>query len=414
MRALLRDPLAGFSAAVRPALKIDLSAAALLTIFTGLTVPFNGLILRRDLGATPLQLAVLASAGAAFGLLSLVWVRLMHGRAPLPYAVWPGFVARGLFLLVPLLHSAASFVAVLVAGNVLVSVTEPANASVIQQVYPTEQRGRALATVKLLAGVLAVVVALLAGRLLGWFSYRLVFPLAALAGMAASLRYRRMPVPSEPMEATCERPGLAAAMATVREDGRFRRLLATQFVFGFGIWLQVPANPIMLTDVLGASTSQIGVFVAVAATTGMLASGSWGRIVDRVSSVRALRVVYAAGAMTPIVLCLAHTPWLVVATSMTDSAMSTGLDTVWMLTLIEAGGPRRTAQYVGISATLAGIRGVIAPLLSAVIIEHLGVRAVYVIAALCMTSALALLSTTVRAPRRSARTLDDAVSALAR
>lgn len=381
---------------VRQALKIDVSAALLLTVFTGFTLPFNGLILRRELGATPLQLSVLASAGAAFGLLSLLWVRLLHGRQPLAFAVWPGFLARSLFLLVPFVQSAWSFVAILVATNLLTSMTEPAHASVVQSIYPQAQRARAIATVRLVAGVLAVALALVAGQALGWLSYRVVFPLAALAGMAASIRYWKMPVPPDPSDAPQERPGVRAALTTLREDARFRRLLAAHFVFGLGIWVQMPANPIILHDVLRASTSQIGIFVAVSALAGMAANGSWGRIVDRFSSVTALRTVYTIGAITPIVLYLARSPWLMVLTSATEAVMATGLETVWMLTVIESAGGRRTAQYVGISATLAGIRGVIAPLVSGLVIEYLGVHFVYLIAAVCMAWAVILVSATLR------------------
>jgi hypothetical protein len=76
--------------------------------------------------------------------------------------------------------------------------------------------------------------------------------------------------------------------------------------------------------------------------------------------------------------------------------MATGLDTVWTLTLIESAGGRRTAQYVGISATLAGLRGVTAPLVSGLVIEYVGVHAVYLMASVFMASAVIMLSTTLR------------------
>ena len=52
-----------FSPEIRQALRVDISATLLFTVFAGLTSPFIGLILRRELGATPLQLAVMSSAG---------------------------------------------------------------------------------------------------------------------------------------------------------------------------------------------------------------------------------------------------------------------------------------------------------------------------------------------------------------
>src|SRR3989442_7885537 len=99
-----------FSPEIRRALRIDISATLLFTVFAGLTGPFIGLILRAELGATPLQLAVMSSAGGACLLLSLLWAPAFHGRPPLPYLVSPGFVDRGAVLPVPLLNSAWSVV----------------------------------------------------------------------------------------------------------------------------------------------------------------------------------------------------------------------------------------------------------------------------------------------------------------
>ncbi len=60
-----------FSPGIRTALRIDIAAAVLLAVFAGLTGPFVGLILRRDLGATPFQLSVMSAATGASLLLSL-------------------------------------------------------------------------------------------------------------------------------------------------------------------------------------------------------------------------------------------------------------------------------------------------------------------------------------------------------
>ena len=64
--------------------------------------------------------------------------------------------------------------------------------------------------------------------------------------------------------------------------------------------------------------------------------------------------------------------------------MATGLDLVWMLAVIEFAGPGRTAQYAAIASTLAGIRGVLGPLLGAMLIETLGLQALYFASAALM------------------------------
>src|SRR5437879_12337084 len=99
-----------FSPGIRRALRVDVSAALLFAVFASLTTPFIGLILRRELGATPLHLSVMSAAGGGCLLLSLAWARALGNRPPLPYLVSPPFVARALFLLPPLASPACSAV----------------------------------------------------------------------------------------------------------------------------------------------------------------------------------------------------------------------------------------------------------------------------------------------------------------
>src|SRR5947208_16522360 len=110
-----------FNPEIRRALRIDVSAALLFAVFASVTTPFIGLILRRELGATPLQLSVMSAAGGACLLLSLAWARALCGHAPLPYLVWPSFVARGLYLLMPRASSARLFLSPIVPTDVVAS-----------------------------------------------------------------------------------------------------------------------------------------------------------------------------------------------------------------------------------------------------------------------------------------------------
>jgi hypothetical protein len=265
-----------FSPEIRRALRVDISATLLFTVFAGLTSPFIGLVLRAELGATPLQLAVMSSAGGACLLLSLAWARAFHGRQPLPYLVWTGFVARGVFLLVPFVSSAWSFVGLVVARDFFGAAAAPAQAAVVERVYPRAQRGRALGTIRMAGAVLGIALALAAGQLFERGGYRWVFVAAAVLGMAASLRLRGLTVPDVEPGAGGTPAGLGGAWRAVRDDHAFRRLLIASFLFGLGCWIQTPAHPLLLVDVLQVSPSQVGVFAAVAAVATLAGSAGWG------------------------------------------------------------------------------------------------------------------------------------------
>ena len=381
-----------FTPEVRRALRIDISATLLFTVFAGLTGPFIGLILRRELGATPLQLAIMSSAGGACLLLSLLWARAFRGRPPLPYLVWPGVVARGVFLLVPFVSSAWSFVGLVIARDFFAAAAGPAQAAVVERVYPRDTRGRALGLVRMIGAVLGIGLALAAGQLFEHFDYRWIFAVAALLGMAASLRQRRLDVPQPDADGEAPPAGLLDAWRAVCDDHAFRRLLIASFLFGFGCWIQTPANPLLLVDVLHVGAAQVGVLAAVAAVATLVGSVYWGWLVDRRSSGEALRIMYLIGSATPLIYYIAWNPWVLVASSVTDSLLSVGLELVWMMAVIDAAGPQRTAHYVAIGSTLAGVRGIVGPLVGGLVIQSYGVHAVYLLAAILMLSGTLLVT----------------------
>jgi MFS family permease len=389
-----------FSPQVRRVLRVDVPATLLVAAFTGLTNPFNGLVLRRELGATPLQLSVLAAAGAACLLLSLVLARVVDAGRPLPWVVWPHFVARGLFLVVPFIDTPWPFVAVLVAGALMGTLAGPAQAVLVQQLYPQAERGRALGVVRVAAAGLGIALSGAAGHLVAWIGFRWTFCAAGALGMAASLRQRCLPVPAAAaLPAAEERPTLAAAWGAIRADRAYRRLLIASFVFGSGIWIQMPATPLLLADVLHATPAQVGLLSGVAAATALASGLLWGRVADRHASLRALAAVYVVGTLTPLIYFSCRSPWMLVAASVSESLMHTGLDLVWLLAVIEFAGPRRTAQYAAIAATLAGVRGVIGPFLGAAVIEAFGVHAVYLVATALMATGATMVLWQVRGQR---------------
>jgi MFS family permease len=170
----------------------------------------------------------------------------------------------------------------------------------------------------------------------------------------------------------------------------------------------MPANPILLADVMHATASQVGGLSAAAAVAALFGNVLWGRLVDRDSSVRALRVVYAVGTLTPLIYftvsLVARSPWALLGGSIAESLLHTGLDLVWMLAMIELGGRRgRTTEYAAIGATCAGVRGIVGPLLSALVIETLGVRAVYLLAAGLMATGAWIVA---RHPQKTPRYIE--------
>src|SRR5439155_1685839 len=83
-----------------------------------------------------------------------------------------------------------------------------------------------------LGAVLGIGLALAAGQLFEHFDYRWIFAVAALLGMAASLRQRRLDVPQPDADGEAPPAGLLDAWRAVCDDHAFRRLLIASFLFG--------------------------------------------------------------------------------------------------------------------------------------------------------------------------------------
>jgi MFS family permease len=87
---------------------------------------------------------------------------------------------------------------------------------------------------------------------------------------------------------------------------------------------------------------------------------------------------------------------VLVASSITDSLLAIGLELVWLMAVIDVAGPQRTAQYVAIGATLAGVRGIAGPLVGGLLIHASGVHTVYLVAAILTFSAAWLVGRDLR------------------
>lgn len=383
---------------VRRALVVDVTATALAAVFTSLTLPFAGLILRREFGATPFQLSLAASAGASAMLLALAWARLAAHHPPLPWIVWPGVLGRGLFLLAPLAASAWALTALMAAATFVGALAGPAHTALVERIYPRVIRGRAMAMVRATAGVVAVGVSIAAGVVLETFGYRIAFAAAGAVGVVASLALLAMRVPGGGSAATARSTDRRAMPERERtDDGAFTALMVSAFLFGTGCWIQVPARPLTLADVVRVTPSELGWLGAIGAVVTIVGSLVWGRLVDRRSSLYALYFVYIAGTLSTVCYLTASTPWGLVGSFLGDALAGSGLEVVWIVAVIDVAGPGRAARAAAVSATLAGVRGIAGPPVGALLIDAFGVGVVYVVAIGCMVGAFALLGRVSRA-----------------
>jgi hypothetical protein len=372
--------------AIRPSVKADLTAAILFGVFAGLTVPFVPVMGRR-LGASPLEVSLLVAAPSIGLLGSLWWANAIHRTPSLHMIIRTQVAGRGLLLLLPLVHAPEPYVGLILLQYTVTSIGSLAYAQVIREAYPQEVRARIVAFVRAWMALVWAVTAFVGGRVLQEVPFQWVFAAAALFGIISPFMLKQMRVSD-----TGQAPStLTDTWHLLRTDRPFLRFLAGFFVFGFGVWLMAPVIPILLVDVLHASNFQVGLLGATTSATAIVAYYYWGRLMDRRPATHAVVPVFVVGTMTPLIYLVATTPWMALAAGVTDGLTSAGIDLGWLQGVFQYAPIGQIRHYVAIYNTLVGVRGVIAPILSGLLLPVVGSKVILTVSALCTLTGAALM-----------------------
>src|SRR5947209_3788828 len=187
----------------RSAFRVDIASMLLAGLYTGTVFPFINVLARGQLHAGPVVLAAMTAAPFIGNLFALFWASAMEGRRKVPFVKWSYIGARSLVFLMALAKSPWAFAGVISGAQVIGTVATPAYAAVIKDVYPDEQRGRIMSLTRAALLTAQIAATFAAGWLLVRYSYRLLFPCAAVVGIAAAIVFSRInPREGEGLEET--------------------------------------------------------------------------------------------------------------------------------------------------------------------------------------------------------------------
>lgn len=361
----------------------DSWAGFLVGVYIGGIMPFMLVIARKQLHASETQIGLMGAAPFIGNLLALFWANAMEGRPKMPFVVWSCILARAVFILMLFVTTPAWYAAIVTASQFLATIAGPAYASIMKDVYPDAHRGRLMGYVRVVIALANVLTALLVGRLLGGQNYRLIFPIAAMFGIASSVVFRGVPTPEPPQDEVDNKKGtrdfLVDSVKLLTENRSFRWFGLSVFVFGFGNLILVPVFPIYQVDRLRFGTPEVAVLTMVFNVVWMFSYLFWGRYVDDVHPLRAVVVNVLLTLLIPLNYILAgamRNPG--VATLMPSAALSgitaAGLELAYFNTVIHFADQRRIATYMAIFSCLLGIRGSFAPFIGAALMKTFSLR----------------------------------------
>lgn len=347
-------------------------------LYSGAIFPFLGRIARGDLHASALEISIMSAAPFIGNLFSPVWARQMEGRAKVPFVVWSGVAARGLFLLMPLAVTPSLFVSIAFGSLVIGTIAAPAYASVMKDIYPDDARGRIMGYIRVGAQTASLVTALCVGRLLDIASYRVIFPIAAVAGIGGAVAFSRIRA-SEGQSAGVKF-GVLSTLGIFRDDPNYRWFALSVFTTGFANLLASPVYTIFQVDQLHITNTQVANLSNLTSLVAICFYFLWGRYLDRHGPLRTVLLNVIVGAMVPLIYIRADSVYDLVPAAVCQGISWAGIELSYINSILLFADDRRVAQYQALHSALLGVRGTIAPFFGAVLMHQIGIKPTFAVA----------------------------------
>jgi MFS family permease len=380
----LIEPEAGWRAAHRK----DALTAIFAGAYVGVLGPFLGLVAVKTLHVPVFLLSLMMAAPFVGNMLTPLWVHRMHGRPKLPFVVFPGLAARGLYLLMSVVQSAREYVLVVFLAQALEASSAPAYSAIMERIYPVERRGRLMGSVRVLRTLVGLVCAAAAGHALDRWGYHPLFVAAAVCGICSSLTFGIIDVPTEAdrIERSQEQASPGAAWQIFLTDHAYRRFAISIFFYGLGNLLLGPIYPIFAAHDLGLSYAQQGLLSFVGMGAAAMAFATWGHYIDRLGPLRCVYACIAVVALKPWIYYEARSYLWLIPTAILDGVSNAGIEVGYVNSILLFSPPARVPAYQSLHALLLGIRGVIAPFLAGALVTllhfyHGGVRPAFLVSA---------------------------------
>jgi MFS family permease len=372
---LRRPDISAFSLA---SYRRELGAEALLpACYALLEGGFVGVVADKVFQLGPFGIALI-SASQLFGNLASAgwaWLGERTRKVPLINALQFGVAALcAAIALIPATSAGGQlFVAALIATHVVRGGIVTLRSVIWTQNYDGGVRARVTARLTFLGqGVLALA-ALAAGEWLdrSGLSFREPYLLGALLGGAGALAFSGIAMRGEearsapPLGSERARGPRGSVFAVLREDPHYARYLVWQSILGASNMMIEPAVVILVSRELAASTAMsVALITAIPVGLGVLLLPLWAALVDRMH-VAEFRAKHSwlwaiSQAATGVGALLDSLAWVAAGRILLGIARGGGT-LAWNIGHNDFAKPERAGAYMGLHATLTGLRGAIAP-----------------------------------------------------
>ncbi|PKO22215.1 MAG: MFS transporter [Chloroflexi bacterium HGW-Chloroflexi-1] len=343
---------------VRYNMRVELIAAIAYGAFATI-LAFIPLVLRRS-GASAELLALYVASTYLGTVLAGPGLFLSRQGRPLRMAVICWSLARAALL-------GAAFVTGDVGLLILAAIVwlgeglpTPIYSGIVQQIYPVEDRGKVMAVIRVGMSVSLLILAPVAGWMLDWTGYRVLFPLAGLIGILAAVTLLRLRF-DEGAVRLRQTPTIRHFGSILTHDRRFTLYLAAIVLFGLSGLMPGALIPLVQVDRLHISYTELGWLNLALSLARLLSYFYWGRRIDRWGAVRCLQAAFVINIVAVLPYIWVTRGWMLLPTFVATGFVYSAVDLGFINAAIELARARRIQEYSALQATIIGVRGIIAP-----------------------------------------------------
>lgn len=402
--AAIRESLASLPPAVRTAWKWDVATGGLAGLYQGCVWTFVMKVARADMKASGSQIAWITAAPALGYLFATFWARQLEGRSKMPFVQWTWLIARGSFMLAPLVASTGHYVALVCFTPILFSVSMPAYTAIIKDIYPDKHRGRLMSYARILMSILTLIASLVMGRLMDHgLNYRIAFAIGGLFGALSAWTFSRIHVPTPDLvdNPASTKEFFKDTVGILKRNPGFRWFSASVFVSGFGNIVATTLYPMYQVDRFQITNTQVANMQNIASAVTIIGFFFWGGFLDRRGPLTTVLVALLFNLAAPLLYaCAWNIAALYAAAAMMGLAVG-GIDLGYLNTTLKFAEPGKVAQYQALHSSFFGIRGTIAPQFAIPMKHATGYQNTFVISFLVIVAGVMLQLISMRDYRRA-------------
>ena len=382
---------------VRANFRLDAFSGLMAGVYIGVIAAFLPVVVRR-MGGSTTDVALVVAGPFIGHLFSPVFGYLLARFAPVRITAVTAVAGRLVFLIGVLIVTTPFALALVSVTMWVISIANMASyATLMQGIYPDSERASAMGKVRVGVSIASIASATLAGLFIDQVSATIVFAVAAAIAIPGGIAFGRIRHDPPAIPPVRRRPSQIAV--DVWRDRRYRRLLLSFTVFGFGNLMNAAIYPILLVDHFDAPNTFVGAMYAVQSATMIVAYFVWGRVIDRGSSLRLSLLNQVLVVLVPIGYIVAPSMWALLPVAVVTGITVAGGEITFYTNVVQLAPRERVAEYAAAQSLLLGLRGTAAPFIASGLLVSVEPKAVLLAGLFFMVAGCAVFAGALREPK---------------